>query len=66
MNKTKKSEKQNLVAGSKVPIAYLIDYIKEGYSVSDFISSYPWVKKSNVVKALEEIKNREFAASHVL
>ena len=58
--------KKNLVPGSRIPITYLIDYLKEGYSLSDFIASYPWVKENNVKKALDEIKKRDFSARHVL
>lgn len=57
---------KNLVPGSKIPIKYLLDYIKEGYSISDFISAYPWIKRGNIEKALEEIKSRDFAAKHAL
>ncbi len=32
----------------------------------DFISAYPWVKKTMVVKALDEIKRREFVAQHAV
>jgi len=62
----KKAKKENLVPGSKIPIAYLLDYLKENYSISDFISSYPWIKESNVKKALDEIKSREFSLKHAL
>ncbi|MDO8577060.1 MAG: DUF433 domain-containing protein [Candidatus Daviesbacteria bacterium] len=55
---------KNLVPKSRIPIAYLLDYIKEGLTISDFLASYPWVKKSDVKKALEEIKNREFTSRH--
>lgn len=58
--------KKNLVPGSKIPISYLLDYLKEGYSISDFISSYPWVKESSIKRALDEIKRREFTASNAL
>ena len=60
------STKKNLVPKSKIPIAYLIDYIKEGFNISDFIASYPWVKRKNVEKALEEIKNREFTSGYAI
>lgn len=60
------STKKNLVPGSKVPVSFLIDYLKEGYSIVDFISSYPWIKRSNIEKALEEIKRREFTSRYAL
>ncbi len=61
-----KTSKKNLVPKSRIPIAYLLDYIKEGLTISDFLASYPWVKRKNVEKALEEIKNREFTSGYAL
>lgn len=58
------SVKKNLVPGSRIPIAYLLDYLKEGYSISDFITSYPWIKEESIKKALDEVKKREFSLSH--
>ncbi len=60
----KKNDITNLVPKSKIPITYLIDYIKEGYTIADFIASYPWVKRKNVEKALDEIKKREFTSQY--
>lgn len=57
---------KNLVPKSKIPIAYLLDYIKEGLTISDFIASYPWIKRKDVEKALEEIKKREFTSQYAL
>ena len=61
---SKMSSKKNLVPKSRIPISYLLDYIKEGLNISDFIASYPWVKKKDVEKALEEIKKREFTSQY--
>lgn len=58
------SAKKNLVPKSRIPIAYLLDYIKEGLTISDFVASYPWVKRKDVEKALEEIKKREFTSQY--
>ena len=58
--------KSYLIPKSRIPIAYLLDYIKEGYSISDFLASYPWIKKKDVGKALDEIKTREFTARYAL
>lgn len=66
MIKTKHSLTKNLVPRSRIPISYLIDYIKEGFNISDFIASYPWVKRKSVEKALEEIKNREFTSRYAI
>ena len=51
--------------GSKVPVTFLFDYIKKGYSISDFLSSYPWIKKNDVVKKLEEFEKEEIASRYV-
>lgn len=45
-------------------MAYLLDYIKDGYSISDFLSAYPWIKRNQVETALEEIKQRDFASGY--
>lgn len=60
------SSKKNLVPKSRIPISYLLDYIKEGLTISDFLASYPWISKKDVEKALEEIKNREFTSRYAL
>lgn len=65
MKKTTNTKK-NLIPKSRVPIAYLLDYIKEGYGISEFLASYPWLKKKDVEKAIEEIKAREFTARYAL
>lgn len=52
--------KKNLVPGSKVSVAVLIDYIKEGYSVAEFLSDYPWIKRENVEKTLNNLKNDKY------
>lgn len=58
--------KNNLIPKSRIPIVYLLDHIKEGYSISGFFASYPWIKKKDVEKALDEIKAREFTARYAL
>ena len=61
-----RTSSKNLVPKSKVPIAFLLDYIKEGLSISDFIASYPWLKKKDVEKAVDEIKKREFTSQYAV
>ena len=61
----KTAPKRTNIPRSKIPISFLIDYIKEGYSLSDFLSSYPWIKREDTIKALEEIKKREFTSEYV-
>ncbi len=62
-NVTIKANKK-LVKGSKVSIAVLIDYIKEGYSLSEFLSDYPWIKRTDAQKTLDELKNKEFPSKY--
>lgn len=62
----KTTQKKDLVPGSRIPIAYLLDYFRDGFSISDFLASYPWIKRIKVEKALEEIKKREFVAHNAL
>jgi len=66
MRKTARPRKENLVPGTKIPIAFLLDYFKEGYSIKDFIKNYPWVTKEAVQKALEEVKQREFTSHYAV
>lgn len=66
MSKIKSLPQKDLIPGSKVPIKFLFDYIKEGLSISDFLSAYPWIKRENVEKALEEIKRRDFTSKYAL
>ena len=60
------SYKENYVPGSKIPLAFLIDYIKDGYTISDFLSSYPWIKRTNVQKALDELKRKAPASRYAV
>lgn len=61
-----KLTKKHLIPKSKIPIAILFDYIKDGYGISDFLASYPWLKRKDVEKALDEIKTREFTSRYAL
>lgn len=59
MVKIRKDQK-NILKGSRVSISVLIDYIKEGYSLSEFLSDYPWIKRVDAQKALDELKKKEY------
>ena len=54
------------VRGSRIPITFFFDYIKEGYTISDFLSSYPWIKKENLIKKLEEFENKEITSRYAI
>jgi uncharacterized protein (DUF433 family) len=41
-------------AGTRVPIQTLLDYLKAGESIDDFLDGFPTVSKEQVVNFLEE------------
>jgi uncharacterized protein (DUF433 family) len=45
-------------AGSRVPIATLIDYREAGESIDDFLEGFPSVPRRQVIGFLEEITER--------
>lgn len=51
-------KKTDLVPGSKIPVSFLIDYLTEGYNITDFVSSYPWVKSKDVKRTLNGLKKK--------
>lgn len=52
--------KKILIPGSKVSISVLIDYISEGYSLTEFLSDYPWIKRDQIEKTLNELKEKDY------
>jgi uncharacterized protein (DUF433 family) len=42
-------------AGTRVPVETLLDYLKAGESVDDFLEGFPTVSREQVVGLLEEI-----------
>jgi uncharacterized protein (DUF433 family) len=41
-------------AGTRVPIQTLIDYLKAGESIDDFLDGFPTVTREQVITLLEE------------
>jgi uncharacterized protein (DUF433 family) len=41
-------------AGTRVPIQTLLDYLKAGESIDDFLDGFPTVSKEQVIALLEE------------
>lgn len=41
-------------AGSRVPFAYLMEYLERGSTVEQFVLDYPSVNYEDAIKALEE------------
>lgn len=45
-------------AGTRVPIQTLIDFLKAGDSIDDFLDGFPTVKREQVVDFLEEAEQQ--------
>jgi uncharacterized protein (DUF433 family) len=41
-------------AGTRVPVATLLDYLKAGESIDDFLDGFPTVTKTQVIALLDE------------
>ena len=41
-------------AGTRVPVETLLDYLKAGESIDDFLDGFPTVTKAQVIAFLEE------------
>ena len=41
-------------AGTRVPIQTLMDYLKTGDSIDEFLEGFPTVSRGQVIKSLEE------------
>ena len=63
---TQAAKTQKYIKGSRIPLKFLFDYFMEGYTISDFLSSYPWIKKDDVKKMLEDIDKREDSSKYVI
>jgi uncharacterized protein (DUF433 family) len=42
--------------GTRVPIQTLLDYLKAGDSIDDFLDGFPTVSKEQVITFLEEVE----------
>jgi uncharacterized protein (DUF433 family) len=50
-------------AGTRVPVQTLLDYIEGGETIDDFLGGFPSVTRGQVIRFLEEAKDRLVAAS---
>ncbi|PHM06547.1 DUF433 domain-containing protein [Nostoc sp. 'Peltigera malacea cyanobiont' DB3992] len=48
-------------AGTRVPVQTLLDYLKAGESIDDFLDGFPTVTKEQVIALLEEA-GKQFAS----
>lgn len=45
-------------SGTRVPVQTLIDYLKGGESIDDFLAGFPTVKREQVIAFLEEAEEQ--------
>ena len=50
-------------AGTRVPIQTLLDYIEGGETIDDFLAGFPSVGREQVIRFLEQAKDRLVAAA---
>ena len=50
-------------AGTRVPIQTLLDYLEAGESIDDFLAGFPSVSREQVIRFLEQAKDRLVAAA---
>jgi uncharacterized protein (DUF433 family) len=50
-------------AGTRVPIQTLLDYLEAGESIDDFLTGFPSVARGQVIRFLEQAKDRMVAAA---
>lgn len=48
--------------GTRVPVQTLLDYLKAGESIEDFLAGFPTVQREQIIAFLEEAKDRVLAA----
>ena len=48
--------------GTRVPIETLLDYLEAGDSIDDFLEGFPSVSREQVIRYLEEAKEKTLAA----
>jgi uncharacterized protein (DUF433 family) len=44
--------------GTRVPVQTLIDYIKGGESIDDFLEGFPTVSREQVIAVLDEVEEQ--------
>lgn len=49
---------QPVFAGTRVPVATLLDYLDAGESIDDFLEGFPGVARESVIVFLEEARKR--------
>lgn len=52
-------------AGTRVPVQTLVDYLKGGDSIDDFLEGFPSVSKEQIVAFLDEAEDQIVKLSNV-
>jgi uncharacterized protein (DUF433 family) len=52
-------------AGTRVPIQTLLDYLKAGESINDFLDGFPTVTREQIISLLEEPANQLHNTEHL-
>ena len=60
-----KVSNKRYIKGSKIPVSFVIDYVKAGHTINYFLKSYPWIERKDVIDKLEEIKKEHAASLYV-
>ena len=47
-----------IFAGTRVPVQTLLDYLKAGESINDFLDGFPTVSREQVISFLEEAEKQ--------
>jgi uncharacterized protein (DUF433 family) len=50
-----------VLAGTRVPVQTLLDYIEAGESIDDFLAGFPMVNRQQVVRGLGELQSLSMA-----
>lgn len=51
-------------AGTRVPVQTLIEYLKAGESIEDFLEGFPTVKRDQVLAFLDEATDLVLTSAH--
>ena len=53
-----------ILAGTRVPVESLFDYLKRGRSIDYFLEQFPSVKREQVEQLLDDAKTHALPAGH--
>lgn len=53
-----------VIAGTRVPVQTLFEYLQAGESINSFLEGFPSVKREQVVRLLDEAQSHLIQAAH--